>query len=88
MMAAIDKVSNTPDSLKPISLYTLIALNEKLKKSDTAWLSNRIDLKLNKTDTNYLSNRIKIIKWLIIMYTFIPIRYYNIINLTIDRHNI
>ena len=58
MMAAIDKVSNTPDSLKPISLYTLIALNEKLKKSDTAWLSNRIDLKLNKTDTNYLSNRI------------------------------
>jgi hypothetical protein len=58
VMAAIDKVSNTPDSLKPISLYTLIALNEKLKKSDTAWLSNRIDLKLNKTDTNYLSNRI------------------------------
>ena len=58
MIAAIDKVSNTPDSLKPISLYTLIALNEKLKKSDTTWLSNRIDLKLNKTDTNYLSNRI------------------------------
>ena len=58
VMAAIDKVSNTPDSLKPISLFTLIALNEKLKKSDTAWLSNRIDLKLNKTDTNYLSNRI------------------------------
>jgi len=58
MMAAIDKVSNTPDSLKPISLYTLIALNEKLKKSDTAWLSNRIDLKLNKLDTNYISTRI------------------------------
>jgi len=58
MMAAIDKVSNTPDSLKPSSLYTLIALNEKLKKSDTAWLSNRIDLKLNKIDTNYISTRI------------------------------
>jgi hypothetical protein len=60
MMAAIDKVSNTPDSLKPISLYTLIALNEKLKKSDTAWLSNRIDLKLNKFDTNYISTRINL----------------------------
>jgi hypothetical protein len=58
IMAAIDKVNNTPDSLKPSSLYTLMALNEKLKKSDTAWLSNRIDLKLNKTDTNHLSNRI------------------------------
>jgi hypothetical protein len=56
--AVLDKVSNTPDSLKPTSLYTLIALNEKLKKSDTAWLSNRIDTKLNKWDTNYLSNRI------------------------------
>ena len=60
MIAAIDKVSNTPDSLKPISLYTLIALNEKLKKSDTAWLSNRIDLKLNKFDTNYISTRINL----------------------------
>ena len=58
MMAAIDKVSNTPDSLKPISLYTIIGLNEKLKKSDTAWLSNRIDTKLNKIDTLILSNRI------------------------------
>ncbi len=56
--AGLDKVNNTPDSLKPTSLYTLIALNEKLKKSDTAWLSNRIDTKLNKWDTNYLSNRI------------------------------
>ena len=58
IMAAIDKVNNTPDSLKPSSLYTLMALNEKLKKSDTVWLSNRIDLKLNKKDTNHLSNRI------------------------------
>ena len=56
--AGVDKVNNTPDSLKPISLYTLIGLNEKLKKSDTAWLSNRIELKLTKSDTNYLSNRI------------------------------
>lgn len=60
IMAALDKVNNTPDSLKPTSLYTLISLNEKLKKSDTAWLSNRIDLKLNKSDTNYLSNRIDV----------------------------
>ena len=59
IMAAIDKVNNTPDSLKPSSLFTIIALNEKLKKSDTAWLSNRIDSKLNKTDTNHLSNRIE-----------------------------
>ena len=58
IMAALDKVNNTPDSLKPTSLYTLISLNEKLKKSDTAWLSNRIDLKLNKADTNYISTRI------------------------------
>jgi hypothetical protein len=56
--AGLDKVNNTPDSLKPTSLYTLIALNEKLKKSDTAWLSKRIDAKLNKWDTNHLSNRI------------------------------
>ena len=56
--AGLDKVNNTSDSLKPISLYTLISLNEKLKKSDTAWLSNRIELKLTKSDTNYLSNRI------------------------------
>ena len=58
IMAALDKVNNTPDSLKPTSLYTLISLNEKLKKSDTTWLSNRIDLKLNKADTNYISKRI------------------------------
>jgi hypothetical protein len=45
-MAGLDKVNNTSDSLKPISIYTLIGLNEKLKKSDTAWLSNRIELKL------------------------------------------
>ena len=57
IMAALDKVNNTPDSLKPISLYTLMALNEKLKKTDTHFLSNRIELKLNKTDTQNISNR-------------------------------
>ena len=56
--AGVDKVNNTPDSLKPTSLYTLLALNERLKKTDTTWLSNRIELKLTKSDTNYLSNRI------------------------------
>ena len=58
IIAVLDKVNNTPDSLKPISLHSIIALNEKLKKSDTVWLSNRIELKLSKSDTNYLSNRI------------------------------
>jgi len=60
IMAVLDKVNNTPDSLKPTSLYTLIALNEKLKKSDTAWLSNRIDTKLNKSDTSHISARIEL----------------------------
>lgn len=57
-MAAIDKISNTPDSLKPTSIATFILLNEKLKKTDTIWMSNRIDVKLNKLDTINLSNRI------------------------------
>lgn len=58
IMAALDKVNNTPDSNKPISENTLLALSEKLTKSDTAWLSKRIDTKLNKSDTLILSNRI------------------------------
>lgn len=58
IMAALDKVNNTPDSNKPISENTLLALSEKLTKSDTAWLSKRIDTKLNKWDTSHLSNRI------------------------------
>ena len=53
----IDKVNNTPDSLKPISIATNIALNEKLKKSDTISLSNRINA-IPKVDTAGLSNRI------------------------------
>ena len=57
-MAALDKINNTPDSLKPTSIYTLITLNEKLKKTDTIWMNNRIESKLNKTDTNFLSTRI------------------------------
>ena len=57
----IDKVNNTPDSLKPISIATNIILNEKLKKTDTINLSNRINLKLNSADTIKLSNRINAI---------------------------
>ncbi len=54
----MDKVNNTPDTLKPISNAVNIALNEKLKKVDTLSLSNRINQKLNATDTLRLSNRI------------------------------
>jgi|694.fasta_scaffold16718_2 hypothetical protein len=56
----IEKINNTPDSLKPISIYTMQALSEKLKKSDTLSISNRINLKLNIADTNKLSNRINL----------------------------
>lgn len=58
MSAALDKVNNTPDSVKPTSQATLILLNEKLKKIDTLYLSNRINQKLNASDTASLSNRI------------------------------
>ena len=54
----LDKVSNSPDSLKPISIINSIALNEKLKKADTITLSNRINLKLNSADTINLSHRV------------------------------
>ena len=54
----IDKVSNTPDSLKPVTNAALLIINEKLKKADTLTLSNRINQKLNKADTVSLSNRI------------------------------
>lgn len=75
-LLSIDKVNNTPDSLKPISHLTNLALNERLKKTDTVFLSNRInaklnakdtselvdkiDLKLNKKDTSFLSTRINL----------------------------
>lgn len=54
----IDKINNTPDSLKPISILANVALNERLKKLDTLFLSNRINTKLNITDTVKLSKRI------------------------------
>ena len=54
----IEKVNNTPDSIKPITSAALLMINEKLKKIDTLTLSNRINQKLNKTDTLSLSNRI------------------------------
>ena len=71
----MEKVNNTPDSLKPISNAMNSALNEKLKKSDTLYLSNRINAipkidtliinnklnqKLNTIDTIKLSNRINL----------------------------
>ncbi|MEN9697022.1 MAG: hypothetical protein RLZ56_443 [Bacteroidota bacterium] len=46
-LMGIDRVSNTPDSLKPISIAMLTSLNEKLKKSDTLSLSNRINGKIS-----------------------------------------
>ena len=55
---AIDKINNTPDSLKPTIKSTLNLINDKLNKIDTNSLSNRINLKLNKLDTLSLSNRI------------------------------
>ena len=54
----LEKVNNTPDSLKPASNAVNIGLNDKLKKIDTLFLSNRIHLKLNSADTLKLSNRI------------------------------
>jgi hypothetical protein len=56
----LEKVNNTPDSIKPISVVVGIALNEKLKKADTLSLSNRINIKLNAVDTLKLSNRINL----------------------------
>lgn len=54
----IDKINNTPDSLKPITKSVLSIIGEKLNKTDTLSLSNRINTKLNKLDTLSLSNRI------------------------------
>ena len=54
----LEKVNNTPDSLKPASNAVNIGLNDKLKKIETLFLSNRIHLKLNSADTLKLSNRI------------------------------
>ena len=54
----LEKVSNTPDSLKPISIAMNAILGDKLKKADTSSLSNRINQKLNISDTLLLYNRI------------------------------
>ena len=55
---SVDKINNTPDSTKPISMPMLIALNEKLNKADTIKMSNRINLKLNASDTNLIFSKI------------------------------
>lgn len=57
-LLSIDKINNTPDSLKPITKSTLNLINEKLNSADTLSISNRLNLKLHKSDTIYLSNRI------------------------------
>lgn len=44
----IDKINNTPDSIKVLSKATTQALALKLDKKDTTSLSNRINQKLNK----------------------------------------
>ncbi len=58
ILLGIDKINNTPDSLKPISKNTLALINQKLNSVDTIALSSRVNLKLNKTDTISLSNRV------------------------------
>jgi hypothetical protein len=58
---SIDKIDNTPDSLKPTSTLVTTALTKKLNTLDTLKLSARINLKLNSADTLSLSNRIKLI---------------------------
>jgi hypothetical protein len=46
-LLAIDKINNTPDSLKPMGNLVISGLNEKLKKTDTIYLSNRINTLMN-----------------------------------------
>ncbi len=58
---SIDKIDNTPDSLKPTSALVTTALTKKLNALDTLKLSTRINLKLNSADTLSLSNRIKLV---------------------------
>jgi hypothetical protein len=41
---AIDKINNTPDSIKPLTILATTALNTKLNSADTLSLSNRIKL--------------------------------------------
>ena len=55
---SVEKINNTPDSTKPVSIPMNIALNEKLNKVDTIKMSNRINLKLNASDTNLIFSKI------------------------------
>ena len=57
-LLGIDSLNNTPDLLKPISVATQNAINNKLNKSDTTSLSSRIAEKLSKSDTISISTRI------------------------------
>ena len=57
-LLGIDSLNNTPDLLKPISIATQNAINNKLNKSDTTSLSSRIAEKLSKSDTISISTRI------------------------------
>lgn len=52
-LLAIDKINNTPDSLKPMGNLVINGLNEKLKKTDTIYLSNRINGKVSIGSFNY-----------------------------------
>ena len=52
---AIDKINNTADLAKPISILTQTALD---LKSNAADVTSSLSLKLNKADTSTLSNRI------------------------------
>jgi hypothetical protein len=56
----LDKVNNTLDSEKPASESVLALLHDKLNKTDTSSLSNRMNQKLNYSDTLSLSNRINL----------------------------
>ncbi len=58
ILLGIDKINNTPDSVKPITKNTLALINQKLNSVDTIALSSKVNLKLNKTDTISLSNRV------------------------------
>ena len=52
-LLAIDKINNTPDSAKPMGNLAVSLLNEKLKKTDTIYLSNRINGKVSIGSFNY-----------------------------------
>ena len=55
---AIDKVDNTLDINKPVSILQQILLNKKMDYFDTLNFFKKVDLKLFSSDTIFLSNRI------------------------------